>query len=90
MIKDGAYVIEINDKKSKGTDRVSLFIDRNTDEYFDSFGIEYIPQEILDKIRDKKQLTIYLKYKTMILLFWILMYRFHRIYACRKNLIGLH
>ena len=69
MIKDGAYVIEINDKKSKGTDRVSLFIDRNTDEYFDSFGIEYIPQEILDKIRDKKQLTIYLKYKTMILLF---------------------
>ena len=69
MIKDGAYVIDINDKKSKGTDRVSLFIDRNTDEYFDSFGIEYIPQEILDKIRDKKQLTIYLKYKTMILLF---------------------
>ena len=69
MIKDGAYVIEINDKKSKRTDRVSLFIDRNTDEYFDSFGIEYIPQEILDKIRDKKQLTIYLKYKTMILLF---------------------
>ena len=69
MIKDGAYVIDINDKKSKGTDRVSLFIDRNTDEYFDSFRIEYIPQEILDKIRDKKQLTIYLKYKTMILLF---------------------
>ena len=69
MIKDGAYVIDIKDKKSKGTDRVSLFIDRNTDEYFDSFGIEYIPQEILDKIRDKKQLTIYLKYKTMILLF---------------------
>ena len=68
MIKDGAYVIDINDKKSKGTDRVSLFIDRNTDEYFDSFRIECIPQEILDKIRDKKQLTIYLKYKTMILL----------------------
>ena len=54
MIKDGAYVIDINDKKSKGTDRVLLFIDRNTDEYFDSFRIEYIPQEILDKIRDKK------------------------------------
>ena len=33
---------------------VSLFIDRNTAVYFfDSFGIEYIPQEILNKITDK-------------------------------------
>ena len=27
------------------------FIDRNTAVYFDSFGIEYIPQEVLNKIR---------------------------------------
>ena len=26
---------------------------RNTVVYFDSFGIEYIPQEVLHKIRDK-------------------------------------
>ena len=32
---------------------VSLFIDRNTAVYFYSFGIEYIPQEVLNKIRDK-------------------------------------
>ena len=31
----------------------SLFIVRNLAEYFDSFGIEYIPQEVLNKIRDK-------------------------------------
>ena len=31
---------------------VSLFIDRNTASYFDSFGIEYIPQEVINKIRD--------------------------------------
>ena len=31
---------------------VSLFIDRNAAVYFDSFGIEYIPQEIWNKIRD--------------------------------------
>ena len=30
------------DKESKGTHWVSLFIDRNTEVYFDSFGIEYI------------------------------------------------
>ena len=40
-------------KKSKGTHSVSLFIDRNTSAYFDSFGVEYIPQEVLNKIKDK-------------------------------------
>ena len=52
-IKDGAYFININDKNSKGTNWFSLLIDRNTAVYFDSFGIEYIPLEILNKIRDK-------------------------------------
>ena len=32
---------------------VSLLINRNTAVYFDSFGIEYIPQEALNKIRHK-------------------------------------
>ena len=32
---------------------VSLFIDRYTAVYFVSLGIEYIPQEVLNKIRDK-------------------------------------
>ena len=32
---------------------VSVLIDRNITVYFDSFGIEYIPQEVLDKIRYK-------------------------------------
>ena len=40
-------------KKSKGTHWVSLFIDKNTAVYFDSFSIECIPQEVLNKIKDK-------------------------------------
>ena len=44
-IKDGAYVINLDDKKSKGTRWISLFIDRNKAVYFDSFGIEYIMQD---------------------------------------------
>ena len=40
-------------KKSKRTHWVSLFIDRNTDVYFDSFEIEHISQEALNKIKDK-------------------------------------
>ena len=31
----------------------SLFIDRNKVVYFHSFRIEYIPQELLNKIKDK-------------------------------------
>ena len=51
-IKDGAYIINLDDKKSKGTHWVTLFIERNT-VYFDSFGMEYIPQELSNKIKDK-------------------------------------
>ena len=47
------YIINLDDESCKGTHFVALFIDRNFAGYFDSFGIEYIPQEILNKIKDK-------------------------------------
>ena len=34
-------------------DYISLFIDRNYNVYFESFGIEFIPPEMLNKIKDK-------------------------------------
>ena len=40
-----------DDKKTKETHSNSLFSNRAV--YFDSFGIEYIPQEVLSKIKDK-------------------------------------
>ena len=49
-IKDGAYVINLDDRNSKGTHWVSLFIDKNIAIYFDSFGIEYIPREVLNQL----------------------------------------
>ena len=67
-IKGGAYVVNLDDKNSKGTNWVLLFIDRNTTVYFASFGIEYIPQEILTKSKTTQILTIYLEYKRMNLL----------------------
>ena len=39
IIKDETYVINFNDKNSKGTHWVSLFVDRNLAVYSDSFGI---------------------------------------------------
>ena len=47
------YVINLDNKNSKVTHLLSSFINRNTAVYFDSFGIEYVTQEVLNKIRDK-------------------------------------
>ena len=52
-IKDGAHIKNLDDKNSKETHWISLFVDRNLAVYFDSFGIEYIPPEVLNKIRNK-------------------------------------
>ena len=61
----GAYVINIEDKKSKVTNWVSLSIDKKTALYFDSFGIEYI---VPAKPEINELLTIYLECKIMNLL----------------------
>ena len=51
--KDGAYVINLDDTQSKGTHWILLFLKKNVAVYIDSFGIEYIPQELLIKLKDK-------------------------------------
>ena len=51
--KDGPYVTNLDDEKGKGTHWVLLFIDKNTAVYFDCFEIEYILQEVLNKIKIK-------------------------------------
>ena len=43
-------MINLDVKESKEIHWVSLFIEVNTALYFDSFGIEYITQEVLNKI----------------------------------------
>ena len=47
------YLINLDGKNSKGIHWASLFIDGYTAVYCDSFRIEYIPQELLNKISDK-------------------------------------
>ena len=46
-------MIILDEKGSKGTNCTPLCIDRNTAFYFHLFGIEYIHQELLNKIKDK-------------------------------------
>ena len=45
-IKKGAYVINLDEYENTGTHWVSLFVKTNEAIYFDSFGIEHIPEEI--------------------------------------------
>ena len=52
-IKDGAYILNLDEKQSKRTHWILLFIERNEAVYFDSFRIECISQEVLSKFKDK-------------------------------------
>ena len=45
-IKDGAYVINLDEYADVGTHWIALFCNRNEIVYFDSFGVEHISEEI--------------------------------------------
>ena len=45
-IKDGAYIINLDEYSDTGTKWVALRVDNNDVTYFDSFSVEYIPKEI--------------------------------------------
>ena len=45
-IKDGAYIINLDEHSDIGTHWVALWVDNNSVTYFDSFGVEHIPKEI--------------------------------------------
>ena len=52
-IKDGAYVINLDEYADVGTHWIALFCNRNETVYFDSFGVEHIPKEIKDFVGNK-------------------------------------
>ena len=45
-IKDGAFVINLDECKSIGTLWIALYLNGDNLTYFDSFGIEYIPKKL--------------------------------------------
>ena len=47
QIKDGAQVINLHEHKDTGTHWVALFCKKKKEiVYFDSFGVEHIPEEV--------------------------------------------
>ena len=52
-IKDGAYVINLDEYADVSTHWIALFCNRNEIVYFDNFGVEHIPEEIKEFIGNK-------------------------------------
>ena len=53
-IKNGAYVINLDEYRDIGTHWVALYVNNKIVIYFDSFGVEHIPKEIMKFIGRKK------------------------------------
>ena len=51
-IKDGAYVIDLDEQSDIGTHWVALWANNNNVTNFDSFGAEHIPKEIIKFIEN--------------------------------------
>ena len=52
-IKDGGYIINLDEYSDTGTPWIALYVDNKTATYFDSFGIQHIPEEIVKFINNK-------------------------------------
>ena len=61
-IKDGTYVINLDEFKAIGTHWIALYVNVNIIIYFDGFGVEHIRKEIKKFIGNKNMVTN-IKYK---------------------------
>ena len=52
-IKNGAYVINLNEYANIGTHQIALCCNRSEIVYFDSFGVEHVPEEIKEFVGNK-------------------------------------
>ena len=55
-IKNGAYVTNLDEYHDIGTHWVALYVNNKTIIYFDSFGVEHIPKEIIKFIGNNKKI----------------------------------
>ena len=63
---DGSYIINLDDYSDIGTNQIALYALNNSDTYFDSFGVERIPNKIIKFFGNKNIKQILLEYKHMI------------------------
>ena len=56
-IKDGTYVINLNEYSDIGTHWIAVNVNTKTVTYFGSFGVEHMPKEIRKSINNKNIIT---------------------------------
>ena len=52
-IKDGAYVVNLDEYSNIGTHWIALYINNKTATYFNSFGIEHMSKEVKKFVNNK-------------------------------------
>ena len=58
-IKDGAYIINLDEYESIRTHWIAFYVNAKNGTYFHSFGVEHIPKEIKKFIGNKNVASIY-------------------------------
>ena len=58
-VKNGPYVVNLDECHDIGTHWVALYVNNKIVTYFDSFGVEHIPKEVMKFIARKKIINIY-------------------------------
>ena len=56
-LKNGAYVINLDEYRDIGTHWIALYVNNKAVTHFNSFGVEHIPKEIIKFIGNKNILT---------------------------------
>ena len=56
-IKDGAYVVNLDEYSDTGSHWIALYVNNKTVKYFLGFGIEYIPKEVKKFIGNRNIIT---------------------------------
>ena len=52
-IKKGAYVINLDEYEDAGTHWIALYVKNKKVVYYDSFGVEHVPKEIIKFTKNK-------------------------------------
>ena len=65
-IKNGAYVINLDEYRNIRTHWAALYVNNKTIIYFDSFGVEHIPREIMKFIGNEQSSSVKARNKNII------------------------
>ena len=72
-VKDGAYVINLDEYKSTGAHWIALYVNGSNVICFDSFGVEHIPKEIKIFLGNKNIIANICRVQALIQYVWILL-----------------